>query len=941
MPRRKGQRVVSVQVSKVGSSPDVDSDFNTDVVGKVKEHVAEVYGADNVAEISVFQPLKARSAFKDMCTIYEIPFDVANEVSSLIPKSLTGPVSELFDEDSEFYEEGYEFRKAVDDPMWGPIIEGATSVGNRIKSVSLHACGVVMSSHPLQDSVPMSYNTSAQFPTTQWKYGACESLGLLKMDFLSLDTVNIIQETLNNIMRAGKTPPNMLDIIHGPLDDEKTFETFRSGYTTGVFQFASDGAQDLLRRMQPTSINDIAAATALYRPGPMGMESHIRYADRRSGREGTGHPVDEEFIGTELEDILSPTLNIVTYQEQIINIATSIAGMTLREGDDLRRAMGKKKIEVMEAMKPKFFEGASSRGFSKEAISELWDTIAMFASYGFNKSHAVSYALTAYQACYLKTHFPVEFLSALLTQHMSKKAKVLSYLKEARRLGVKIGTVSINKSQIPVTPAELDEDGKSVSGLDIYYGFSGVKSVSHVVSEAIVSEREDNGDYTSVRDVFERVVPLIERGNVASTFVQLANAGAFDEFGVSRKYVAENVKNFIKSVKSRKEKGNSLFDLMDDDDTEMTDTVGNPDEEYPYSEKVFLEASAIGLYLTEHPMERLMPSGHSSGLVGPTIDQLLKTKKWKKKAYITAAVTSLEHKVRKNGSSIKVAIDDNTGYLEAYVSEKLVLGMSKYKTQQSIKKSYCIGSSVYRQNWKRELDSLDDVVSVPMLEEYKTYIFEVEYRPGNDDFPARAVVTDIRQIQLGDNGRLPLRIRIDESGSKSRLSSNFTGLKQLSSKFSGDDSVFISLYNGKDVSNVIDNDEMFECALEELEEANKQQKALNDKDSKSSVSDGALIAQKSVSVAGEAVTGGKRSTAKKRKNVPRQWPPATYDTVVTESEMDYQTFVEQLHYIKQNKGVEMSGSLLSFLNTKAKFNPDDYDIGFMMEDDSDGDIFSS
>lgn len=383
------KKIASISVIDPGSNPDVDSDFNTEVRDIALEHVTELYGKDNVANIITFNSLAAKSAFKAMCTIYQVPFGRANKIAALVPGPIEGvecTISDIFDPSSDRYSEGAEFRAATSSSDWKYIIEGAKNIEGRYRSTGVHPCGIIMSSEPLQNVLPLQIRESDSRVITQWTYPDCEAIGLIKFDFLGLDTVDLIQHTVEYIMKAGKTPPNMIDLIHGPMDDRKTYSLLAKGNTTGIFQLGSSLVKDYLKVMKPEKFEDIAAATALLRPGPMGMLSHVRYANRKNGREEVEslHP---DFEGSPLDDILAPTQGLIVFQEQILKISNQIAGMTLQEGDDLRSAMGKKKMKVMLAMKPRFFEGAKKNGYSEEAITILWDTIELFAKYGLSLIH--------------------------------------------------------------------------------------------------------------------------------------------------------------------------------------------------------------------------------------------------------------------------------------------------------------------------------------------------------------------------------------------------------------------------------------------------------------------------------------------------------------------------------------------------------------------------
>lgn len=381
------KKVSKLEIVNGGSSPDVDTDFHTQYREKVLEHVSEIYGKDNVSNIITFGTLAAKGAIKAMCTIYDIPFAQANKISNLVPPPIEGvdcSLDDIYDKNSDRYEEAEEFRNATSSPEWQKIIEGARNIEGRNKSIGMHACGVIISSIPLPDVVPLQVNQKEQRVVSQWTYPELESLGLIKMDFLGLDTVDLIQHTTEYIMKNGKNPPNMTKIIQGDMDDPKVYEMLQKGNTIGIFQLGSDMVQNLLKLMKPDQFSDIVATTALGRPGPMRMQSHIKYADRKNGREEIT-PIHQDFVGSPLDIILKNTYNLIVYQEQIQQITNQIAGWSLQEGDKIRKAMGKKDKAVMDSLEEKFINGGLKNGYSKEAMNTLWESIMLFAKYGFNK----------------------------------------------------------------------------------------------------------------------------------------------------------------------------------------------------------------------------------------------------------------------------------------------------------------------------------------------------------------------------------------------------------------------------------------------------------------------------------------------------------------------------------------------------------------------------
>ena len=384
----KTKKVVGMKVVSPGSPPDIDSDFSVTAREKAVEYVTELYGKENVANIVTFGTLATKSAFKSMCTIYEVPFAQANRVASMIPDGDEGhevTFDDIYNEDSDYYKESADFREATSgDPKWDRVITGARGIAGRVKSTGVHACGIIISAKPLTDTVPLHIRKKDGKVITQWTYQECEALGLIKMDFLGLDTVDLIQHTIEYIQKSGKDAPNMIAITQGKMDDPEVYKLFQEGHTVGVFQFGSEMVRNLLRQMKPTEFNDLAACTAVARPGPMGMNSHTMYAERKNGLAKI-EALHSDFKGSPLEKILSQTYGLCIYQEQSMRIASEIAGMTLQEGDKLRKAMGKKKHDIMMKMKPKFISGGIANGYSEEAMNKLWDVLEPFSKYAFNK----------------------------------------------------------------------------------------------------------------------------------------------------------------------------------------------------------------------------------------------------------------------------------------------------------------------------------------------------------------------------------------------------------------------------------------------------------------------------------------------------------------------------------------------------------------------------
>lgn len=387
--------IKDVFVKKPGSAPDIDTDFHTEGREEVVQYCVDKYGAENVANIVTFGTFKAKRAFKAMCTIYNVPFAAANKASGHIPgaQGAEASLQDIMDPTSPRYNEGEDFRNATEGSMFDEVIEMATKLDGRISETGVHPCGVIISSQPLAGIIPTQVRQNDGKVITQWEYPELEALGLIKMDLLGLELINTIQQTLENIELTNKSAkieseirevPDMKKIIQGGMDDPATYKVLQEGNTVGIFQLGSPGVRDLLKRAKPKEFMDIATITALYRPGPMSMNSHTEWADRKNGTKEV-ISIDKELKGTVVEDILSDTAGVLVYQESLMQIATRYAMMTPYESDLLRKAMGKKNMDIMLSLKPKFIEGAINNGSTRKLADKVWETMVGFAAYGFNK----------------------------------------------------------------------------------------------------------------------------------------------------------------------------------------------------------------------------------------------------------------------------------------------------------------------------------------------------------------------------------------------------------------------------------------------------------------------------------------------------------------------------------------------------------------------------
>ena len=615
------------------SPPDVDTDFAASRRDEVVDYVKEKYGEDHIANIITFNRFLSKTALNDMARIYGIPIFEVNKADSLMPESKPGTSAsfdDIFNEDGKFHSAAKDFIEYVDKPEWKPVIAAARAIEGRIKTTGVHACGLIMSSHPITDAAPFTYKHNPTKPwgssCCQWTYEELESIGLIKMDFLSLSDLDLVADTIANIKHThdGKAP-DMWELVHGPMDDKPTYDMLSRGETMNVFQLSSEGMQALFKRMQPTCFEDIQASVALYRPGPMGMNAHTQYADRKAGREKDiviNPELDAVFRGSPVDDVLKPTHGLCLYQEEVMNISRFLSGFTWGQADALRKGMGHKKIEVLNEMEPKFIEGAVKNGYPRKETKELWEYLKKFGEYGFNASHAASYGIIAYETAYLKCHYPAEFMAAVLTDKI-RKAKspddVKNALREVRELGLKVAAIDIDASDVGVSAVKKEKPDDP----DIVFGISGIKGVSPSFAEKFVKVRdawhkEHGRNYASI-DEFMRSLPsdLISKRLIEG----LAVAGAFDKFGVSRRAVytvMPEMLEYYKNDAKQKEAGkSSLFDLFDDDeddDTANANTASTtvntgfniPDlPDWDWIHKLEMEEEKLGVFVSGHPLSNI------------------------------------------------------------------------------------------------------------------------------------------------------------------------------------------------------------------------------------------------------------------------------------------------------------------------------------------------
>jgi DNA polymerase-3 subunit alpha len=578
------------------SAPDIDIDFDDRRRGEMLRYAANKWGSDRVAQVITFGTIKTKAALKDSARVHygQPGFAIADRITKALPPPIMAkdiPVSGITDPTHERYKEAAEVRALIDtDPDVRTIYETARGLEGLVRNAGVHACAVIMSSEPLIDAIPLWRRPQDGAVITGWDYPSCEAIGLLKMDFLGLRNLTIIGDCIENI----KTNRGIdVDLESLSLDDPAAYELLGRGDTLGVFQLDGSAMRDLLRRMQPTEFNDIVAVLALYRPGPMGMNAHNDYADRKNGRQAIKpiHPELEE----PLKEILSETHGLIVYQEQIMTIAQKVASYSMGKADALRKAMGKKKLEVLEAEYKGFREGMTANGFSEAAVKALWDTILPFAGYAFNKSHAAGYGLVSYWTAYLKANYPAEYMAGLLTSVGDDKDKAAVYLADCRRLG------------ITVLPPDVNESVQNFAsvGSDIRFGLGAVRNVGANVVASLVNTRGEKGKYTDFSDYLNKIDIAACNKKVTESLIK---AGAFDSLGHPRKGLFLVHTDAVDSVLgTKKAEAIGQFDLFGGGEggTDAGDsvfTIKVPDEEWEDKHKLALEREMLGLYVSGHPL---------------------------------------------------------------------------------------------------------------------------------------------------------------------------------------------------------------------------------------------------------------------------------------------------------------------------------------------------
>ncbi len=642
------------------SMPDFDIDFDERRRGEVIRYVSDKYGSDRVSMIVTYGTIKAKQAVKDSSRILGYPFAMGDRITKAMPAAVMGkdiPLKQIFDPTHKRFGEGGEFRALYEaDNDVKTVVDTAIGIEGLKRQWGVHAAGVIMSSEPLIDVIPLMKREQDGAIITQFDYPTCEKLGLIKMDFLGLRNLTVLDDAVKNIM-ANRGETLVLEDLE--LDDSAAYQLLGRGDTLGVFQLDGGPMRSLLRLMRPDSFEDISAVLALYRPGPMGADSHTNYALRKNGKQEIT-PIHLE-LEAPLAEILQPTYGLIVYQEQILAIAQQLAGYTLGQADLLRKAMGKKNKQILDAEYVPFSDGMKANGYSAGATKALWDVLVPFSDYAFNKAHTAAYGLISYWTAYLKEHYKAEYMAALLTSVKDDKDKMAIYLNECRRMKIQVLPPDVNESDATFTPV----------GHDIRFGLTAIRNVGTNVVSEVVKARQAHGRFIEFNDFMSKVPAVVCNKRVIESLIK---AGAFDEMKHRRRAlvtVHEAAVDQYVDIKRNEAIGqDSLFGAFDDDEDSVIGAFGVsvavPDiDEWDKTTLLGHERDMLGLYVSDHPLlglEHVLGQGTDC-----TIGQLMTDEERADGAVIAISglVTAVQRKITRRGDAwAMVTLEDLEGAVE-------------------------------------------------------------------------------------------------------------------------------------------------------------------------------------------------------------------------------------------------------------------------------------
>ena len=742
--------------------PDIDMDFDDRYRGEMIKYAAERYGWDHVAQIVTFSTIKARAAVRDAARVLGYPYAVGDKVAKAMPPLVMGRDTPLYAclEPHPKYEDGYkmaaELREMYNaDPDVAKVVDVAKGLEGLRRQDGIHAAAVVITHEPLTEYLPIqrkpapagaggqtqSGKSVEEAPiVTQYEMHGVEELGLLKMDFLGLRNLSVIEQALDLIEESTGTRP---DIDNVPLDDEKTLEMLRRGESIGVFQLEGGPMRALMRSLAPTSFDDIAALVALYRPGPMAANMHNDYADRKNGRKQI------TYLHADLEELLGDTQGLMIYQESMMRVAQKFAGYSLEEADNLRKAAGKKVREIMAKEREKFVAGCEATGYGRDIGTALFDVIEPFADYAFNKSHSYGYGFVAYQTAWLKANHRVEYLAALLTSVKDDKDKTAVYLSECRTIGIQVLVPDVN-----VSASDFIARGQTIP-----FGLSAIRNVGEGLVDKIVVEREKNGPFTDFYDFCERVDPMVLNKRSVESLIK---AGAFDSLGHPRKGLSLVFEQIVDRMLARRREAElgimSLFGDAPSDDADAGPgfddaRVPIPELEFDKAQKLAFEKEMLGLYVSDHPL-----MGAETALrkhTEATITELRDGSRDGDIRWVGGVVTGLNRRYTKKGDLMATFhLEDLQSAVEAWVFPRV---MQEYGWMLSDDAIVCV---------KARLDLREDQPKLTVLELKKPELVLDGGPPVRIDLPLNSLtdtlVERLKRLLVDHGGDSPVFLHVGQ-----------------------------------------------------------------------------------------------------------------------------------------------------------------------------------
>lgn len=715
------------------SLPDIDVDFADDKRGEVIEYVRNKYGQNCVSQIVTFNTLSSKAVIRDVARVLKIPISIVNNITKFIPSKF-GKVYSIDQALAEVPE--LKWVKESDNQQIIELIKYAKVLEGMVRNSSKHAAGVVITPDDVSNYSPLAKTTSQEEVVTQYNMKDIESAGLLKMDFLGLRTLTIIKDTIDMVKRNYGVE---IDIDNIPLDDEATYNLFKKGQTTGVFQFESAPMREYLKRLKPSSIKDLAAMNALYRPGPM---KFIDDFIKRKFKEQT-----TEYLHPMMEPILQETYGIIVYQEQVIQIANKIGGMSLAEADNLRKAMGKKDLTAMKEQKIKFLEGAEQNKIDKKIAEKIFDNIFEFANYGFNKSHAIAYSLVAYQTAYLKAHYPAEFLAANLKNEFDNTKKITKFLEDCRKLKIKVLPPNVNKPSVFFDVV----DG------EIVFGLAAIKNVGIPAVKEIISAREKlNRDFTSIFDFCTNVDTRIVNKRALEGLIL---AGAFDSLHKNRAQLFDSVEMILDYAHKAQNSKVSLTDSLFGDTEDIKIIEPKLPEVKNWNKDIQLskERTVVGFYISDHPLRRyeLEYESYSTIRLGETEDFEIEGN-----VIACGVITELKTKLDKSSKAMAFFnLDDFTGSCECIVFSRTFEEYEKYIREDEV--IVAIG------NLESSGDSVKIQINkiIPITKANDELVESVKILIDKNSVDEKNF-SELKNIFVNHSGNTPVYIALSENGSK-------------------------------------------------------------------------------------------------------------------------------------------------------------------------------